>query len=217
MKYLLLVLLLMCGCATHIESLDGMLRDEEVAPQHMTVDAIYKHYLTDEAYGAAKDIKVYESIALNSHIVGTGCITSLLGIHSGIWPGDRAIILPYDRYRYTEDEKKDPDFKYSVGIVETILHEIIHHLDDMTRDGEGNFIDYQEFEEARRRLASDYPRWVGIYLYVERKANNFWTDTFGIGRHAEHIAYCGEHVAIKDGPLYLKRVYRKILRRYENL
>jgi len=96
-----------------------------------------------------------------------------------------------------------------------LLHEYVHHLDDLTRDGEGDFIDIDEFEMAYKKMSAD-GHWAEIVTYSENASNNWLTLNFGIGYLSENIAYSASKTVIQGGPWYFTRVFRKIFRRYED-
>jgi hypothetical protein len=100
--------------------------------------------------------------------------------------------------------------------VAILVHEYTHHLDDITRDEEGNFLDHEEFKRAFLLMANDM-RWRGLYIWAEKQNNMMTSKAFGVGDMSEQIAYIAQHLALKGGPDYMKHVFRKILRlKYKN-
>ena len=188
-------LLLLSGCAS-VTDLSDVLPLREVSLEHVTVDSVKQHYFTDEAYKAIEDIPIVDGIAVRPYAGGVNVISSLLAGFSGSGFG-RTVVAPLSDLR-----------KYGVNV---IIHEYIHHLDDMTRDGEADFIDYKAFEQAYTKLSTDM-RYAGIVLYTEQMANNWITDTFGVGFMSEHIAYVGAYLAQNGGPPYMMEVFSKMLR-----
>jgi len=59
-------------------------------------------------------------------------------------------------------------------------------------------------------MANDFHH-AGIVIWVERSASDRLPDFMTVGEMGEHIAYVGQHLALNDGPDYMKWVFRKIL------
>lgn len=204
--FALLVAFLLCsstGCASsrQITDLTDILPPDQVAPHHATVDAVLRYYFTDEAYQAIKDIPLIDGPAVSGYAAGTTFMSNILTLFSFNGWG-RKVIFPSDILRKQWG-------------VEGIIHEYIHHLDDMDRDGEGEFIDLEEFRQAFLALQKDFN-----YAWIAINANNkhaefpwIYHKLISVGDLSERIAYTGGQMAVTGkGPDYMKRVFRKILR-----
>lgn len=200
MRAFLLLLILMSGCAsTKLNDISQYLTKEQAAICGNTVDDIKKYYFTDEAYEAIKDIPVEIGFASGAaYAAGTTPLSSIGQFITGHGFG-RKIIVSESRLH------KD--------IYQLLIHEFTHHLDDMTRDGEANFISLEEFLEAYKNCFG-HRVYHGIVLFVEREANKPFTNIFGMGEYAEHIAYTSMIIANQGCPPDLSFAFRKILRKY---
>ena len=156
--------------------------------------------LTNEAYEAVKDIPVVTGPLIGSGLAsGTSATSKIISIFMfGDW--ERRVVMS------------------NVGIqefgVEGILHEVIHHLDDLTRDGEAEFIDIDEFLYGYEVCASD-TQYHGIYRFVENRNPDSFVSVFGVGDHAERIAFCGQLFWKQGGPPELERAFRRIFRKFQ--
>jgi len=194
-----MILAVLSGCAgtREITDLSQYLPDKEaVLEQNQSVDSFKKHYFTDEAYEAIKGIPVINGPDITPYAAGVNIWSNIASFVSFNGVGRKVVA--------------DEGFLKERGVF-TLVHEYIHHLDDMDRDGEAEFIDHDAFKKAYLMMANDQ-RWAGIVIETERLANSFFTNMFGVGSMAEHIAYVGQHLMMKGGPDYMKHVYRKILR-----
>lgn len=199
MRWLVMVLLVLflSGCYVQYDNIrDTLPVKQQNAIHHETVDTVLKHYFTDEAYAAIKEIPMVEGAAYTPYVVGVNGWSVFVSVLIGNGY-ERKVIM-------TRGSLK------SWGI-SSIIHEYIHHLDDMDRDGEGEWIDHNEFIEAYKRLGRDM-RYAGIVHYVEKKADHWFTNWFGVGEYSEYIAYTGGYIFNHDSPSYLKHTFRKILR-----
>lgn len=186
------LILFMTGCFSHVNNF----------PSGISVDDFKKECFTDEAYEAIKDIPVLDGFVLSGHGYASGVnawsnIASLISFN-GI--GRKVII------------KWEPGFDYKP----TLIHEYIHHIDDMTRDGEISLINLDEFIKAYTVMAYD-PKYINRINYIEQKSSWWATDLFGVGSISEHIAYSANILWEKGGPDYMKWVFRKIFRKYEKI
>lgn len=194
---LLLILLLFVGCTTKVLNAPELPEDEWVHKQNRNIETFKKYYFTPEAFKAIENIYVYRGFTGQlAQSWGINTWTDILSVFTGIGPGRKVTI-------------RENGFKErGMGV---LIHEYIHHLDDIDRDGDGEFIDHEEWEKAYIRLSKD-PKWRGIVIYTEKASDNLITDIFGVGEYSEHIAYSG-HVAFwYGGPDYFLNVYRKMFR-----
>ena len=202
MRVMILSLILLCGCGIEITELKPLLPERQRIAAHETVDSFLKHHYTAEAYKALKDIPLVDGPCNTPYVAGVNFWTNLISFFAGTGVGRKVVLRPWMITRH--------------GGVKVLHHEYLHHLDDITRDGEGDFIDLKEFEEAYRRLAQD-TMYAGIVHYAETYSYNWWSLTFGIGDMSENIAYSGSIAYINNAPLYFKRVFRKVFRKWETL
>lgn len=202
MRKLLAFLVLLCGCACNeITDLSPYLTPQNIAKYGgSTVDHVKRYYFTDEAYEAVKDIPIKEGPGwVNGWAGGTTFLSSVIDVFTLNGPGRQVILGP----KMLQDSRKNPELH--------ILHELIHHLDDMGRDGETEFINLAEFERGYQTLYGHW-RYHGLLVWTERYADRWHTDLFGIGRYSEHIAYAGSRIAFQGCTKSFREVYRKILR-----
>ncbi len=198
MRFLALFIVLFVGCATPFNSLEGRMPEKYYKHDHnKTVAAIKQTYFTDEAYQAIKDIPCVDGFTSGgSYVVGANFWGSLAGLFTGSGISRKCVMSP------KSIQNKGPG---------AFVHEYVHHLDDMGRDGEYEFINLEEFADAYVKMAAD-TQWAGIVHYAEERSNSFVTDTFGLGPMSEHIAYVAEVLASGKGPDYMWHVFRKVLR-----
>lgn len=214
MKYLLLCLVLLAGCATPVDNLQDYLSPTEINKMEhpATIDGMLKYYFTDEAYEVLKDIPVLDGPAIAGSYVGGanfwGTFASFISFN-GL---ERNIIIDSEALKV-----------WGIG---SLIHEYVHHLDDMTRDGEGDFINIEEFLEEFHKLETRYVLmqgagqyyikmypYVGDYKAICKQADRFVTNVFGIGEHSELIAYAAQYLKKhKNWPASYKRVFRKVFK-----
>lgn len=189
------------GCSSTITMVEW--RESRSGPKELiSIDEMLKKVFTDEAYEAIKDIEVVEGPCSKAYVSGSNFWGSLSAFVTGVGFG-RKVIIDSDEFG-GEDELTNGQM---------LIHEFIHHLDDMTRDGEADFISLDEFVEGYNSCYG-HPQYHGVVGYVESRADNFWTNVFGIGEYAEHIAYAGELISRQGCPPKLAHAFRKILRKY---
>jgi len=201
----LIIFLFVCllnGCAGYrsVTNLEKYLPEKDLKlVYNQELDSLLQHYFTPEAYSEIKDIPLIDGPAFTPYAAGVNFWTNLASFITFNGVG-RKVIAPWE------------DIKNIWGF-SGIIHEYIHHLDDMDRDGDIEFIDHDEFRNAYMLMSIDQ-RWKGLMLWAEQQAASFsfWTDTFGVGEMAEHIAYVGQKLAEGEGPAYMKYVFRKILK-----
>lgn len=196
----LLICLFSFGCSTPITRFDETNSHKSINGK--TLGEILRRNFTDEAYEVIKDIPVVQSdwIADGGMAAGTNFWSKVAGIFVGIGTDRRVVLSPAC---LAEDT-----------IEESIIHEYIHQLHDMQLDGEGNWIDEDEFLKAYEATARDH-QYAGIVIMTERYANRWITNTFGISEHAEYIAFAGACIALQGCPWDLGKSFRKILRKYQ--
>lgn len=194
---ILLLLLSLSGCYTTINQFNEVDTHESLAV-YGNVDNFLKYHFTPEAYEAIKDIPLVTTSSSNGGALaaGTNFWSSVASFFMGCGIDRKVIVL---------------DVMLGFNTAQnTLIHEYIHHLHDMTLDGDGEWIDEEEFRHAYAACARN-TRYAGIVRMVEVNSDNFWTNNFGINDIAEHIAYTGAHCATHSCPSELLRVYRKIL------
>lgn len=230
MRLLIILLLFFAGCSSTITEIGPLLPKSErpvnfIAPlgktynfrkQNTTIDSFLKYHFTDDAYYYLKDIPLVDGPCSAPYAAGVNFWSSAASFLSLNGIGRKVILNPEMLFKYGK---------------KALIHEYVHHLDDLTRDGEANFINLDEFKLAYARLAKEshlvnthenYYIRIMTHLdkikVVERSSNIWFTNTFGVGDMAEHIAY-SSHMILgkKDVPDYFKRVYRKVFRVCENL
>ena len=198
MRYIvIIIMILLSGCYTTYNDISSFLpKKQRYIHHHKTVNSVLKYYFTDSAYKSIKNIPMVDGISNAPYVVGVNGWSIFISIFIGNGYGRKVVINPCSLKSWG---------------IKGIIHEYIHHLDDMDRDGIKEFIDHNEFIEAYKRLSMD-TKYAGIVHYVEKKANYWFTNWFGVGEYSEYIAYTGGFIFKNDAPDYLKHVYRKILR-----
>jgi len=197
----LLVVLSGCAGSRGITDLRELLPPIEAASEHhRTVDSVLRYYFTKAAYGAIKDIPLIDGPAISGYAAGTTFLSNVASLITLNGWGRKVII------------SKELLGKWGVG---AIIHEYVHHLDDMTRDGELDLIDLEAFRKAFLRLETDFKHaWIAIN--ANRAVNSYpiFYDTFlSIGPLSERLAYTADQMAVKNkGPAYMKRALGRILR-----
>lgn len=185
------------GCSSQISDLRPYLTDKELRlEQHSSIDAVQSHYFTVEARAAIKDIPAFDGPGLSGYAVGVNGWTRLAGLVTLNGPG-RKVVLP-------------PNTLQMWGAA-SIVHEYIHHLDDLDRDGDAEWIDHDQFLRAYMLMAKDMKH-AGIVIWAEGMAGSMMAaQLFGVGDLSEQIAYVGQIIATRGGPDYMKYVFRRIL------
>jgi len=186
------------GCAGYreiINLVDHLPEKEANAPHHQTLNSLKTYYFLPDPYAAIKDIPLIDGPASGGYAAGVNGWANFASIITLNGYG-RKIILPSDSIK-----------QHGVG---GIIHELIHHIDDMCRDGELKLLDLDEFRWAYLLMAHDR-HYAGIVRYVEKRANNNWASLFGGGEMSEHIAYVAQYIATHEAPHYMKWVFRRIL------
>jgi hypothetical protein len=173
------------------------LPSEHTLKEYDSFHQVLKDFFTPEALEAVKDIPVVDGFMIRPNVIGVNFWSSIAGLVVGNGFGRRVIM--------------SREYILDNDCINTLLHEYIHHLDDMDRDDKQEWIDHREFALVFRKLMQDerYKSKIRDFLYLE---DSFITSTFGIGNMSELIAYVGSWVARGNGPNYVKKVYRKILK-----
>ena len=205
-RVLLLLFLLLSGCTSTrtYNSLDFLPNNNDlrnfssIAGMHSSV---LSHFLTPRAEQAVSHIPVIDGLMIQPFVVGVNVWSSFGGIITFNGCSRKIVISKW--YLSSRD---------SPG---TILHEYIHQLDDLDRDGQGEWIDHTEFVTAIHRALQDKTYRQDILEHMI-SSDSWITNAFGIGPCSELIAYVGTWVARGNGPEYLRRVYRRILKNCQN-
>jgi len=183
LKYLVAIPLL-AGCYSPITQLDEVVNARQeiefkktsLEPRN-SLDAFFKEIFTDEAYTAIKDIPITTGPLFGSGLAsGTSVTSKFISLFMFADWGRRVVLSKLGIKEYG---------------LEGVLHELIHHLDDLTRDGSGHFIDIAEFMQGYIVCAAS-PQYYGICRFVENRNPDAWFTVFGVGDEAERIAFCGQ-------------------------
>jgi hypothetical protein len=190
--FFILLLCLLSGCVTEINSLEGRIPDSDYRlDRNKTVVAIKQWYFTKEAQEVIKDIPCVDGLTYGgSYVVGANFWGTLVGILTGSGFSPKCVMSPTAMKNYG---------------AEAVLHEYMHHLEDL--------VDHDEFKEAYIAMSADF-QWAGLYFFTEKRANRWVTNTFGISEMSEYIAYLAAKMAHeRKGPEYMWHVFRNVLTR----
>ncbi len=199
-----LALVLTAGCSTHFRqvTLAGAYLpsvDRGVA-HHNSIDSIKSRYFTKDAYQAIKGIPTVVGITDTVYAAGSTRLSHLASFLTFNGVG-RKVVITRSRLQ-----------NWGVGL---LVHEYVHHLDNLDREGSGEFVDHEEFAKAYRRLMSD-PKFVPLAREVRRcvKAYSWFFNRFlGIGPMSEEMAYvAAEMISEGVGPDYMWHALRKMLK-----
>lgn len=194
-----LLIILLAGCASTREITDTRtyLSEKELEnPNNKTVDKIKKYYFTDKSYEAIKNIPAIDGPALSSYSAGINFWSNVASFLTCNGIG-RKVITPESSL-------------YQWGVA-ALIHEYVHHLDDIDRDGEGEFIDHGEFKRMYSLMEQDR-HWRGMWLWAEKQNDMMTSEAFGVGHLSEQIAYIAQYLVLNNGPEYMKYVFRGMLR-----
>lgn len=197
MRYILALLLsLFAGCNT-IELTRIRTNDKYAENGYLNIDVQLARHFTPEAQVAIQDIKIYEGLHINSYVVGVNFWSNLISFITFNGLGRKIIT--------SQGTLHD-------GPVSTIIHEYVHQLDDMDRDGEIEIIDQLEFEKAFLQMQAD-PTTQEAAAYILEKADHFITNIFGIGPMSEVIAYTASWIVANPDlcPMCMHRVFADVL------
>lgn len=196
---LLIILLTSCSNTREINSTNDYFSIQYLLehPNHQNIDKIKAYYFTPKAYKIIKSIPAIDGPAISGYSAGVNFWSNLASFLTCNGIGRKIIV---------------PQSSIDLWGFSVFIHEYIHHLDDIDRDGEEEFINHEEFKKAYKMLANDM-KWAGLYIWSEQMASTMIaSDLFGVGDYSEQIAYVGQHLVEKGGPDYMKYVYRKILK-----
>jgi len=167
--------------------------------KQILVSRILQDQLTPNAFETIKNINIYEGLHVNSYVVGVNFWADLISFitFNGI---GRKIIT------------SKGTISCGIDAVTIIIHEYVHHLDDMDRDGEIEIINQLNFLHAFLKM-SRTPELKEDAKIISNKASAFITDTFGIGPLSELIAYTADWIIRNPDlcPLYMHEVFCDIL------
>lgn len=194
MRYLWIIILCLAGCNT-IEI--SAIKENE---SEIIVSEYLNEIFTPEANAAISEIKIYEGLHIYPYVPGVnGWSTAISILTFNGW--GRKIICTRGSL-------------YDNGALDTIVHEYVHHIDDMTRDGDIQLIDHAAFSVAYQRMRED-PTGTTTMIASDllSKADKFITNVFGIGPDSELIAYTASWIVAHpdECPLYMHRVFKDIL------
>lgn len=192
MKLLFVLLLFIIGCATPFNSLEGRIPDRHYARDYnKTVESLKAHYFSEEAQKIIKDIPCVDGMTMSgSYVVGANFWGTFIGVLTGSGFSPKCVMNEKAMQSYGP---------------EGIIHEYIHHVEHL--------VDQKAFEKAYIRMSKD-SRWYGLVRYTEPKADRWVTNTFGISKYSEWIAYMGAKMADEQsGPGYMWDVLEVILKR----
>lgn len=202
----LIVIPLLVGCYSPLTNLDEIVNTRQQAEftktsldPHTSLSLFLQAILTDEAFEAIKDVPV-----VTGPLFGSGLASGTSGTSNFI---SLFMFADWERRAVLSD----------VGLkeygIEGVIHELIHHLDDLTRDGDAQFIDVGEFLRGYEACATNQT-YHGIYRFVENRNPDGWITAFGVGDHAERIAFCGQLFWKQGGPPELEYAFRRIFRKF---
>lgn len=209
MKHLgLLSLILLVGCYTPVHHLDEIVNDRQKIEfkqtsydPHTSLDTFLQEVFTEEAYAAIKDIPVVVGpLAGGSGLASGTSFTSKIISFFMFFDCERRIVL---------SQKGLEEYG-----IEGVLHELTHQLDDMSRDGDANFIDVQQFLVGYKMCQGDKQHH-GIIRAVEEKNPDNWISVFGVGDNAERIAFTSQFMWKQDASADLEYAFRKIYRKFQ--
>lgn len=183
MKYLIALIFLLSGCVyCQVDTVQGV-----------PIEKFREQVLTPEAAKAVEHINVFVGpLGFTKPNAGFAAGTSR-------WSYIPLILLLGTTERSIIFE--------NLPTKEMLRHEYLHHLDDMTRDEEGDFIRAPEFRSAQAR----HP----YVKYLLRNSRTWVTDTFGIGESSEEMAWFSEKDSRIKAFSKMPHVYRKVFKDIE--
>jgi len=196
-KWIIALLLIFPGCATPITDFSHLPKPSGLAKYKSPLDFL-NHHFTLKAVDALKNIPVVHAPTPRPYVSGVNFWSSAAAVICFHGWG-RKIIFPLDMI-------------YKARAKYTLIHEYVHHLDDMDRDNLYEFIDHREFANAFQRLQKD-PLYKDNAKDILESADRWLTNVFGIGKWSEAIAYTAEWLVKKDGPKYMWQVFREMLKK----
>ena len=195
-KLLLVLILIFPGCATQTTTFQPMPKPSGLAGFN-SIESAISHYFTPEACQVINDIPLLYGHVIVPFVSGVNVWSNIASFLSFNWWGRQVIISK----NYMLESRAD----------NSLVHEYMHHIDDMDRDGLIDLIDHKEFEHAYRVFSAD-EQYKNDYEAIRLCSDRFITNTFGVGYLSEEIAYvAGWMAATGEGPDYLWHVYSRIL------
>ena len=202
----LMILPFLVGCYSPLTQLDEVVnsrQQDEIKKTsldpHSSIDAFLQNIFTDDAYQVIKDVPI-----VTGPLFGTGLASGTSGTSKFI-----------SLFMFADFERRV--VLSEVGIkeygLEGVVHELIHHLDDLTRDGDASFINIDEFLTGYRACATSH-QYYGICRFVENRNPDGWISAFGVGEHAERIAFCGQLFWKQACPPELEYAFRHVFRKF---
>lgn len=190
---LFLLLLLFTGCNT-IQIEDIFYRNHKIE----IADIIERHF-TPEAAHAISDIKIYEGFHFHSYVAGVNFWSDFAAFITFNGIGRKII--------------SSQGTLVSGDLEATVIHEYVHQIDDLDRDGEVEVVDHQGFWRAFLEMRRD-PSLRAVTDSILDKADRFITNVFGIGPASEIIAYTSSWVAQNPNecPMAMHRALARILK-----
>lgn len=195
--FVITLLLILNGCYTPITDLNNRIPEDDIAliPDELglATSDVLAWYLSQGAYEAVADIPLVDGLAPSGFAVGVNIWSRLASLIT-LSGWSKKVVFPEELLL--------------MWGAKGLLHEYVHHLDAMDRDGVAEFIDHDAFVAAYTRMYNDFT-YGGIAIWTERQVMSQYrlVDFFGVGDLAEHIAYCASYIAFTGkGPTYMKRV-----------
>ena len=201
-RWLLLLLLLFssgCPALRDYNTLEFLPSDSELVEFKKITgnNSILSQFFTAEAQIALAGISVVDGIMIKPFVIGVNGWSRFAGVIT-LNGFDKRVVISKNYMK--------------TATINTVIHEYIHHLDAMDRAGEGEWISHREFAIAFHRLMQD-PNYRNTSRSKLNSSDSFITNVFGIGPLSELIAYTGAWVAEGNGPIYMRYVFRNILKR----
>ena len=198
-RIILLFILFFTGCASNNIVTDLSIPEPGNLNGFSSIDEVKQKYFVEDAYEAIKDIPTI----LGNTWFGKPFVSGV-----NFWSSFASTIM-FNGWgpKVIVSSKR----LYSNSGLDTIIHEYVHHLDALDRQGRGEFIDHDEFRTALARMLED-DKYKKRVQEVMNSADSFITNIFGIGPLAEEIAYMADDLVINDGPDYMWHVFRNMLR-----
>jgi len=195
---LILLCLLLSGCAASNFVTDLSIPNPGSLHGYTSINDVQQKHFVPNAYQAIRSIPTIDGHTWfgKPFVSGVNFWSSFSSVLLFNGYGLK-VIIPHERL-------------YSSSGLETIIHEYVHHLDYMDRQGLGEFIDHAEFTEALERMLRS-PFYDEVAEDVLDSSDRFVTNVFGIGSLSEEIAYMADKLVTEGGPQYMWHVFRNIL------
>jgi len=196
MRLFLILVMLLSGCTTVVSQVPLQPPDSALR-SYDSVDNVLRTHFTEKAYLAIRDIHIVRGITIRPFVSGVNFWSNLGSFLLGNGFGRQVVV--------------DSNDLIGNGGFRTIIHEYMHHIDDMDRDGLLDLIDHREFAAAYFIMRYD-PEYKDKVLEIDKLSDWFVTRIFGIGTYSEEIAYVGSWLVQEGGPDYMWHVFRHILK-----